>query len=149
LAGIALLPAKQLYTTAVRLYGKAFQDQPSLADDLHAGRRYNAACAAVLAGTSQGKDSSKLDDTDRAEMRYRALSWLQDDLKGRARQLASLRPGIDEQVRRTLLHWQKDTDLAAVRNPDALGKLPEAEQVAWMNLWAGVDALLARTRPGK
>ena len=25
----------------------------------------------------------------------------------------------------------------------------EAEQVAWMNLWAGVDALLARTRPGK
>jgi hypothetical protein len=36
-----------------------------------------------------------------------------------------------------------------VRDPAALGKLPEAEQVAWLNLWAGVDALLARARADK
>ena len=31
----------------------------------------------------------------------------------------------------------------------ALRKLLEAEQVAWLNLWAQVETLLARTRPGK
>ena len=52
-------------------------------------------------------------------------------------------------MRNTVLDWQKDPDLAAVRDPAALSKLPEAEQVAWRNLWAQVDTLLARTRPGK
>ena len=46
-------------------------------------------------------------------------------------------------------HWQEDADLATVRDRDALRKLPEAEQVAWRNLWAQVNTLLARTRPGK
>jgi hypothetical protein len=30
-----------------------------------------------------------------------------------------------------------------------LRKLPEAEQVAWRNLWAQVDALVARVKPHK
>jgi hypothetical protein len=54
-----------------------------------------------------------------------------------------------QRLRQTLLHWQKDTDLAAVRDPGLLHKLPEAEQVAWGNLWSRVAALLARTRPEK
>jgi hypothetical protein len=148
LAGIARLPAKQFYTTAVRLYSEAFQAQASLAD-VRAGHRYNAACAAARAGTGQGKDTVRLEDTDRGEMRYRALCWLQDDLSGHARQMVSVWPGAAQQSRQTLQHWQKDADLAAVRDPAALGKLPEAEQVAWLNLWAGVDALLAPARPGK
>ena len=36
-------------------------------------------------------------------------------------------------------------DLIGVRNPDALAKLPEAEQKEWRALWAGVDALLKKT----
>jgi hypothetical protein len=44
---------------------------------------------------------------------------------------------------------RKDPDLAAVRDPAALAKLPEAKSVAWRNLWAQVDALLARASPRK
>jgi tetratricopeptide (TPR) repeat protein len=145
MAVLAHQPFRRHYLTAARLYRDAFARQPLLAET----QRYNAACAAALAGTGQGKDTAGIDDTDRAELRYSALSWLQDHLKGRVWQLGSTRPGSAEQVRQTLLHWRKNADLAAVRAPSSLGKLPEAEQVAWLNLWAQVDALLARTKPGK
>jgi tetratricopeptide (TPR) repeat protein/tRNA A-37 threonylcarbamoyl transferase component Bud32 len=141
LAALALQPFKRLYLTAVRLYRDAFTRQPHLAD-VH---RYNAACAAARAGTGQGKDVAQLADADRAEMRYRALGWLHDDLAVHTRQLGR-GPVVAGRSRQALLNWQKDPDLAAVRDPDALGKLPEAEQVAWRNLWAHVAALLARTK---
>ena len=57
--------------------------------------------------------------------------------------------GSGAQARQALLSWQKDASLAAVRDPRALRKLPEAEQVAWLNLWAQVDALLHLATPGK
>jgi hypothetical protein len=138
LAFIALRPKKQLYATAVRLYTEAFGGQPELTADPRFGHRYHAAWAAALAGTGQGKDVARLDATDRAELRYRALCWLQDDL-------ARLQLRTAAQLRRRLLHWRQAPDLAAVRDPTALGKLPEAEQVAWLSLWAQVDALLAAT----
>ena len=33
-------------------------------------------------------------------------------------------------------------DLAGVRDPEALIKLPQEEQKAWRDLWADVDTLL-------
>jgi hypothetical protein len=51
--------------------------------------------------------------------------------------------------RQALLHWQRDADLAAVRDRDLLAKLPEAERTAWANLWGHVDILLARHQPGR
>jgi hypothetical protein len=144
MARVAHRPVHRLYLTAVGLYRHAFTRQPSLADS----HRYHAACAAALAGTGQGKDDASLDNTGRAEMRYSALAWLYEDLSAHTRQLA-LGPVVASRSRQALLHWQMDRDLAAVRDPAALHKLPEAEQVAWRNLWAQVDALLARTRPRK
>jgi hypothetical protein len=38
---------------AARWYSEAFAAQPKLADDLNAGHRYEAACAAALAGVSR------------------------------------------------------------------------------------------------
>jgi hypothetical protein len=38
-------------------------------------------------------------------------------------------------------HWQQDTDLAGVRGPEALSRLPEAERPAWQQLWAKVETL--------
>ncbi len=145
MANLAQQPFRRLYCTAVALYCDAFTRQPWLAR----GHRYNAACAAALAGTAQGEETNSIDDTARAELRYCALSWLQEDLGALARHLGSVHAGTADHVHKTLLHWQKDADLAAVRDPDSLRKLPETEQVAWRNLWAQVDALLARTRPGK
>lgn len=42
---------------------------------------------------------------------------------------------------RTLGHWQKDTDLAGIRDVAALAKLPAEEQKAFTQLWADVAAV--------
>src|SRR5262249_29599016 len=131
---------RQRYVAAARFYADAFAARPALADDLRSQHRYNAACAAALAGTGHGQDGASVDGTDGAEVPYSALPWLQEDRSGPARHLAGKQPGTAEQVRRTLLDWQNDTDLATVRDSAALARLPEAEQVAWQNLWAQVAA---------
>ena len=41
-------------------------------------------------------------------------------------------------------HWQKDTDLAGIRDAAALAKLPAEEQKACTQLWADVAALLKK-----
>jgi hypothetical protein len=48
-----------------------------------------------------------------------------------------------------LLHWQKAAELAAVRSPQALAQLPEAERAAWQQFWTEAAALLQRTQNGK
>jgi tetratricopeptide (TPR) repeat protein len=144
MAFLAQQPSRGVYYTATCLYREAFAQQPRLAD----AHRYDAARAAALAGTGQGNDSSKLDDGARAEMRYSAFAWLQDDLSIHASQLVR-EPVAARRARQALLHCQKDADLAAVRDPISLARLPEAEQVAWQNLWAHVKALLARSTTRK
>ena len=49
---------------------------------------------------------------------------------------------------RVLSHWQEDSDLASVRDQDALDKLPESERADWKKLWSDVDALLKKTSDG-
>ena len=44
-------------------------------------------------------------------------------------------------VARVLAHWRQDPDLAGVRDPEHLAKLPGEEQQAWRALWEAVDAL--------
>jgi tetratricopeptide (TPR) repeat protein len=145
MAELALAPFKRLCLTSARLYREALARQPQLAGT----HCYNAACAAALAGTGQGIDVSGLDDTARAELRYSALSWLQGGLSGLTADPAGVQSARFEQVSKILMHCQQTPHLAAVRDPAALTKLPDAEQVAWLNLWARVDSLLERTRPGK
>jgi hypothetical protein len=42
--------------------------------------------------------------------------------------------------------WQRDPDLASVREAAALAKLPAEEREAWQKLWADVDAVMAKAR---
>jgi superkiller protein 3 len=127
------------YAAAARFYAAAFAAQPKLADDLQTRDRYNAACAAALAGGGQGADSATLDDTERARWRKQALDWLRADLTAWTHATdAAL-------VQKTLKHWQQDTDFASVRGPEALAPLPPAERVGWMQLWAEVADLLQKT----
>ena len=44
----------------------------------------------------------------------------------------------------TMQHWRRDPDLAAVREADALAKLPEAERKDWLAIWHEVDALIRK-----
>ena len=71
---------KKLHGASARLWSEAFQLQPKLADDMQVQNRYNAACAAALAGCGQGKDDLSLDDVARTRWRKQATDWLTADL---------------------------------------------------------------------
>jgi tetratricopeptide (TPR) repeat protein len=141
-----LCQATKRYAAAARFYADAFAADPKLAADLRAAHRYNAACAAALAAAGQGEDARKLADEDRTRLRKQALDWLRADLTAQTKQLKSWWPGEAGQAREALRHWQKDADLAGLREKAALDKLPAAERDAWQRLWADVAALLKRAQ---
>jgi hypothetical protein len=58
-------------------------------------------------------------------------------------------PAQQRQARQHLTHWQRDPDLAGVRDKAALARLPEGERAAWRKLWAGVDYLRKRAAEKK
>ena len=60
---------KGLHAMAARLFAEAFTANPSMAEDLEAGYRYNAACSAVLAGCGKGKDQPPPDESARIQLR--------------------------------------------------------------------------------
>jgi tetratricopeptide (TPR) repeat protein len=135
---------KRLNRAAVRFYQEAFAARPSLADNLGAAHRYNAACVAARAGCGRGEDAAKLDDSDRAHLRRQGLTWLRADLVAWSKQLAGDEANLQAAVRQTMRHWLAGTDFAGVRDPKALAKLPEAERQDWQRLWADVEGLLAK-----
>jgi serine/threonine protein kinase/Flp pilus assembly protein TadD len=139
-------PHREQYAGAARFFGEAFAAEPSLAKDLQALHRYDAACAAALAGCGRGQDADKLEAPERARLRRQALDWLRADLEARRRLLedepGGAGPGLPGQLR----HWLADPDFAGVRGPEALARLPEAEGQAWQKLWDDVADLLKRAQ---
>jgi hypothetical protein len=135
---------KKLYAASVRFYEDAFAADAKLADNPGNGHRYNAACAASLAGCGQGQDADKLDEKERARLRQRALEWLRADLALWTKLAENDNPKARDAVQQTLKHWQTDADLACLRDKDALEKLPEAERDEWRKLWDDVAAVLKR-----
>jgi tetratricopeptide (TPR) repeat protein len=134
------------HAAAARFWAEALNDDPKLADDRRAEHRYNAACAAALAGSGQGSDDPMPNGAARARLRGQALDWLKAELAASARVLDSADANSRQLVIQTLEHWRVDSDLDGIRGADALAKLPDAERGAWRSLWADVDSLLARAR---
>jgi serine/threonine-protein kinase len=141
LAFICGTPARKLYGAAARFYAEAFAAEPKLADDLQQQHRYNAARAAALAGSGQGKDADQIDDKERARLRRQALDWLQADLAAWQKQLAKNPDKVRPVVLKMLLHWQQDRGFAGVRGQEALAQLPETERQQWQKLWQEVEEL--------
>jgi serine/threonine-protein kinase len=140
---------KRLYAVSSRCYSDAFDADPTLAAGPEGFNRYNAACAAALAGCGAGEGVAWLDRKERAHFRKQALDWLRADAEARGKRLKSERPGESAAARRALTHWQSDRDLAGVRDKNALEKLPEDERKDWQKLWAEVEALLKDAAPPK
>ncbi len=138
---------RSLYMGAARLYAGALDTNPKLAEDRTAQHAYNAACCAALAGCGRGKDDPPPDEAARAKLRAQALGWLREEASAWKR--AALTAGDPDRpsVAPTLAHWKVDPDLAGVRDPDALAKLPEAERAAWKALWDHVEALRKKVAP--
>ncbi len=124
---------------------QAFELDPALATDTTLKHRYNAACAAALAGCGQGKDAGNLTGDDRAYLREQAVNWLQADLEIYGEWMQSGKDRASQAVKR-LEHWLQDRDLAGVRDLERLAELPEDEAEVWRDLWDEVKLLLAQAR---
>jgi tetratricopeptide (TPR) repeat protein len=138
-----------LNDTAARLYQEAFAD-PQVAPRIEAGQRYQAACSAALAAAGKGEDVVRLTDKERSRWRTQALDWMHVNLSNLSQRLKSGKPQVRALVRRRLGHWQQDPDLAGLRDPDVLAKLPDSDREACQKFWAQVEAMLQRAqRPGR
>jgi tetratricopeptide (TPR) repeat protein len=135
---------KTLYAACAALWRQAFEDEPSLGEDLAGSNRYDAACTAALAGSGQGDDAESLDADARAAWRSQAVAWLEADLAVYAARLESEADGVRDALRRTLGQWKRDPDLAGIRDDTGLEKLPEPERELCRDLWRRVEELLSR-----
>ena len=61
--------------------------------------------------------------------------------QGNKRYIEFLDPKQPEALKQVLPRWQQDPDLASVRDPAGLAKLPAAERVEWQKFWADVAGL--------
>jgi serine/threonine-protein kinase len=127
------------YVAAARLSTEAFGAERKLANDLGAGHRYRAAIAAGLAGVGRGRDAGPLSNQARAALRKQALDWLRADLA------AWRSHGEGNQRTQALRDWRADPALAGVRDKEGLAKLPPAERLGWIKLWAEVEQLAKQT----
>jgi tetratricopeptide (TPR) repeat protein len=138
------LKHKRLTVRAAGFYASVLAAQPSLADDLEAGHRFHAACAAALAGCGVGADAGKLDERRRAELRKQALDWLTAEYDAWAQRHRLSKPADLRVVTAAVRAWQWSADLATVRDEKALARLPLDERRNWQAFWAKVAGLAAR-----
>jgi serine/threonine-protein kinase len=134
------------HVAVARLYAEAFAADPSLANDLKARHRYQAACAAALVAAGQGEEARAIGERERTRWRRQVLDWLHADLAVWTQQLQTGPPETRAEVRRTLRRWQQEPQLSGLRTVDALATLPPEEREACRRFWAAVEALLRRTR---
>jgi hypothetical protein len=134
-----------MHRTTHRLYADAFAADPKCADDLRQTSRRNAACSAVLVSAGEGVDAGNPDEKEKQKCREQARLWLDAQYKQYAALLEQPAPQIWLKIRSELEGWQRDDDLASVRD-DAINQLPLGEQEAWRQLWKDIAGTLKKAR---
>jgi serine/threonine-protein kinase len=129
---------KRHYAAAARIYAEGFAAMPELADDLRIANRFNAACAAALAGCGKGDDVGPLQELELKALREQARELLQLDLTAWTKKVADGTPADPIQAQRMLAGWRQNAHLAGLRDADALNKLSPAERQQWQVLWQKV-----------
>ncbi|HMF16251.1 MAG TPA: hypothetical protein VKE98_03550, partial [Gemmataceae bacterium] len=136
---------KKRYHDSAALFAKAFAKEPKAMENLDRGYRYDAARAASLAAAGKGVNADKLNAKEKVGLRQEALKWLQDDLAARVRFLEK-NPFLAIRMVDDMQHWQKDPDLAEVREDKELANLAGEERTAWQKFWIQVAALSKEAR---
>ncbi len=120
-----------------------------MTEDLRAGHRFNAACAAILAGGGDGDDAAGLGEPERGALRKQARDWLRLELAAWANRVDTGTAADRIQAQKTLAPWRDDPDLTGLRDPAAVDRLPRSERQECRDLWRDFDTLLkARPEPG-
>ena len=139
-----VLAVQGRFAEAARWYAEVLTAHPELLAGPPTGHRYYASRAAVLAGCGKGRDAAGLDKRSGTSFRRQALDWLRDELEAQRRLLATESGETRWFILVGVQRWLVDPYFAGVREPDALGRLPEAERLAWQKLWADVADTLTR-----
>jgi serine/threonine-protein kinase len=146
LALLAVCRFKNLNLAAARLYADAFAADPKLTHDPHVSHRYSAACAAALVGCGEAKDGRALSAAERTRWRKQARQWLRADLALWTKMLDSGSAKAPDLVKKMLPLWQAEPDLAGIRDPSAMDKMPADEREECLTLWQEVGSLLKRAQ---
>jgi tetratricopeptide (TPR) repeat protein len=134
---------KKRYADAVAFYRRAFKQAPKSAGSSNGGPHYQATCAAILAAGATDA-SPHLDAPRRTALRKQASTWLRDDLNDWTQRAQD--PKAQPTVEAALRLWKRHPSLAGLRDPAAVGQLPDDEQQACKQFWADVDALLSKVQ---
>jgi tetratricopeptide (TPR) repeat protein len=135
---------KGCHAAAARFFADVFAEPPALAKNPQVARLSLAACNAALAGCRQGKDAADLSEEECAHFRRLARKWLRAYLVALDRFLEKEPNKAGPIIVQRMQQWLTEGDLAGVRGPEALGKLPEAERGEWQKLWEEVKELQQR-----
>jgi tetratricopeptide (TPR) repeat protein len=132
---------------AARLYAEAFNLHPESAIAAFGDPRLHAARAAALAGCGRGNDGAVLAEPERQRWRRQALTWIEADCFVRRQDLKGENRSQQAAARTRLGTWRWLIELAPLREPAELQKLPEDERRGWQTLWASLDDLLGSRQP--
>jgi tetratricopeptide (TPR) repeat protein len=135
LALLGLCQANGRWADYAALYADAVAADPAVVETAPQDvRRWAAGAAAMAAG----------DGATPTATRWRALGvqWMQAELDLRMGRAATVDPAGRGTLRRALGTWLTDPDLAPLRDPAALARMPEAERSQCANLWAAVRAAI-------
>jgi serine/threonine-protein kinase len=128
--------AMELHVARASLWSAAIDADPALA----ASGRGHVVPPAALAGQGVGKDAHTLSDDGRRRWRERTRQWIRDELDV-ASGAAPADPGARDRAKATIRAWSTSGELAGVRDPAALARLPEVERREWAELWERAAAV--------
>jgi eukaryotic-like serine/threonine-protein kinase len=127
-----------------RLYTDVFAAAPQVAEDFRVGHRYFAAGCAAQVGCGRDEDAARLGEPELAQWRAHAREWLRKDLAAWTKTLEVGTPTAGKSARQRLTLWRTDPDLAGLREPADLEKLPRDERTDCLALWTELEAVLQR-----
>jgi serine/threonine-protein kinase len=135
---------KRQPVASVRIFDIAFSKEATLKPGPKSPDRFQAACAAALAGCGAGNDTAGLDIKTRKQMRAKSLRWLRADLDYWYNHFMNGKMAERLAAAQAMHAWKDEKNLEAVREPAQLAQFPEAERLEWQELWSAVDALAVR-----
>ncbi|HEY2587813.1 MAG TPA: tetratricopeptide repeat protein, partial [Tepidisphaeraceae bacterium] len=134
---------RELHAARARLLRQVIGAHPELATQLRAF----AVISAALAGCGEGRDIPALDDTEREHWRSQARDWVREELTVATPGDAEPAEPATAAARAALAAWLAAPELARVRDPAALSRLPDTERREWTALWAKARTVAPASPP--